>query len=35
MAEQNSAAVRDTADTAHHLETLAQQLREEVAHFRI
>ncbi|MBT9497053.1 MAG: methyl-accepting chemotaxis protein [Zoogloea sp.] len=35
MAEQNSAAVRDTADTAHRLESLAQQLRAEVAHFRI
>ncbi|MBP7393895.1 MAG: methyl-accepting chemotaxis protein [Zoogloea sp.] len=35
MAEQNSAAVRDTADTAHHLESLAQQLRQDVAHFLI
>ena len=35
MAEQNSAAVRDTANTAHRLEGLAQQLRAEVAHFKI
>ncbi|MBN9696901.1 MAG: methyl-accepting chemotaxis protein [Zoogloea sp.] len=35
MAEQNSGAVRETADTARHLEGLAQQLRSEVAHFRI
>lgn len=35
MAEQNSAAVRDTADTARRLENLAQLLRAEVAHFRI
>jgi len=35
MAEQNSGAVRETADTARHLEGLAQQLRAEVAHFRI
>lgn len=35
MAEQNSAAVRGTADTARRLQNLAQQLRAEVAHFRI
>ena len=35
MAEQNSAAVRETAATANRLENLAQQLRAEVAHFRI
>ena len=35
MAEQNSAAVRDTAETAQRLKSLAQQLRDEVAHFKI
>ena len=35
MAEQNSAAVRDTANTAQRLEGLAQHLRDEVAHFHI
>lgn len=35
MAEQNSAAVRDTANTAGQLERLARSLRDEVAHFRI
>lgn len=35
MAEQNSAAVRETANTAHRLENLAQQLRAEVSHFHI
>ena len=35
MAEQNSAAVRDTAHTAQRLEGLAQHLRDEVAHFHI
>ena len=35
MAEQNSAAVRDTADTAQRLEGLAQHLRDEVAQFHI
>jgi len=35
MAEQNSAAVRDTADTAQRLKSLAQQLQDEVAHFKI
>ncbi|NML28401.1 methyl-accepting chemotaxis protein [Zoogloea dura] len=35
MAEQNSGAVRETADTARRLEGLAQQLRAEVSHFRI
>ncbi|HMV16776.1 MAG TPA: methyl-accepting chemotaxis protein [Zoogloea sp.] len=35
MAEQNSAAVRDTAGTARELERLAQQLRGDVQRFRI
>ena len=35
MAEQNSAEVRETAETAHRLESLAQKLRDEVSHFRI
>ena len=35
MAEQNSAAVRDTAHTAQRLEGLAQHPRDEVAHFHI
>ena len=35
MAEQNSAAVRDTANTAQRLEGLAQHLRDEVSHFHI
>jgi methyl-accepting chemotaxis protein len=35
MAESNNTEVQATASTAHRLESLAQQLRAEVSHFRV